>query len=144
MMAHPVPHGQIPQSHPARGDFLRKSVKIVDFHTFAGCGVAYRTTADNSPDAARCRLNNWEQQWGAECSSMMFELPHFAVELLVILPCVQVRTACHPAARGARHRVACRPAVLLDTPCRARCASSCRVSPCRVARHPAVRVARHQ
>lgn len=36
-------------------------------------------------------LNNWEQQWGAECSSMMFELPHFAVELLVILPCVQVR-----------------------------------------------------
>lgn len=37
-------------------------------------------------------LNNWEQQWGAECSSMMFELPHFAVELLVILPCVQVCT----------------------------------------------------
>uniref|UniRef100_A0A7R9VBC0 RING-type domain-containing protein n=1 Tax=Chlamydomonas euryale TaxID=1486919 RepID=A0A7R9VBC0_9CHLO len=35
-------------------------------------------------------LNNWEQQWGAECSSMMFELPHFAVELLVILPCVQI------------------------------------------------------
>lgn len=35
-------------------------------------------------------LNNWEQQWGAECSSMMFELPHFAVELLVVLPCVQV------------------------------------------------------
>lgn len=39
-------------------------------------------------------LNNWEQQWGAECSSMMFELPHFAVELLVILPCVQVRIEC--------------------------------------------------
>ena len=35
-------------------------------------------------------LNNWEQSWGAECSSMMFELPHFAVELLVILPCVQI------------------------------------------------------
>lgn len=35
-------------------------------------------------------LNNWEQQWGAECSSMMFELPHFATELLVVLPCVQV------------------------------------------------------
>lgn len=35
-------------------------------------------------------LNNWEQQWGAECSSMMFELPHFAVELLIILPCVQI------------------------------------------------------
>ncbi len=35
-------------------------------------------------------LNNWEQQWGAECSSMMFELPHFAIELLVVLPCVQV------------------------------------------------------
>ena len=36
-------------------------------------------------------LNNWEKQWGAECSSMMFELPHFAFELLVILPIVQVR-----------------------------------------------------
>ncbi len=24
-------------------------------------------------------LNNWEQQWGAEVSSMTFELPHFAV-----------------------------------------------------------------
>jgi hypothetical protein len=35
-------------------------------------------------------LNNWEHQWGAECSSMMFELPHFAMELLVVLPCVQV------------------------------------------------------
>jgi len=23
-------------------------------------------------------LNNWEQQWGAECSSMMYELPQFA------------------------------------------------------------------
>ena len=34
-------------------------------------------------------------QWGAECSSMMFELPHFAVELLVILPCVQVRLGNH-------------------------------------------------
>lgn len=32
----------------------------------------------------------WEQQWGAECSSMLFELPHFALELLVVLPCVQV------------------------------------------------------
>jgi len=35
-------------------------------------------------------LNNWEQAWGAECSSMMFELPHFAIELLVVLPCVQL------------------------------------------------------
>ena len=35
-------------------------------------------------------LNNWEQQWGAECSSMMFELPQFAVELVIILPCVQI------------------------------------------------------
>ena len=35
-------------------------------------------------------LNNWEQQWGAECSSMLFELPHYALELLVILPLVQV------------------------------------------------------
>lgn len=35
-------------------------------------------------------LNNWEKQWGAECSSMMFELPHFALELLVVLPTVQV------------------------------------------------------
>ena len=35
-------------------------------------------------------LNNWEQQWGSECNSMMFELPHFALELLVVLPCIQV------------------------------------------------------
>ncbi|RMZ56490.1 hypothetical protein APUTEX25_001337, partial [Auxenochlorella protothecoides] len=38
-------------------------------------------------------LNNWEQQWGAECSSMVFELPHFALELLVVLPCVQILCA---------------------------------------------------
>ncbi|CAL8462140.1 g1671 [Coccomyxa elongata] len=38
-------------------------------------------------------LNNWEQKWGAECSSMMFELPHFAMELLVVLPCVQILCA---------------------------------------------------
>ncbi len=37
------------------------------------------------------QLNNWEQQWGAECSSMVFELPHVALELLVVLPCAQVR-----------------------------------------------------
>ena len=37
-------------------------------------------------------LNNWEQQWGSECNSMMFELHHFALELLVILPCIQVRS----------------------------------------------------
>ena len=45
-------------------------------------------------------LNNWEQRWGVECSSMMFELPHFALELLVVLPCVQVRRGrrmCHPS-----------------------------------------------
>jgi hypothetical protein len=36
-------------------------------------------------------FNNWEQQWGVECSSLLFELPHFAIELLVILPMVQVR-----------------------------------------------------
>lgn len=35
-------------------------------------------------------FNNWEQQWGVECSSLLFELPHFAVELLIILPMVQV------------------------------------------------------
>ncbi|EFN60184.1 hypothetical protein CHLNCDRAFT_133698 [Chlorella variabilis] len=33
-------------------------------------------------------MNQWEQQWGAECSSMLFELPHFALELLVVLPCI--------------------------------------------------------
>lgn len=44
-------------------------------------------------------LNSWEQQWGAECSSVMFELPHFALELLVVLPCVQVycHISCCPA-----------------------------------------------
>lgn len=35
-------------------------------------------------------LSAWEQAWGAECSSMLFELPHFAVELLIVLPLVQV------------------------------------------------------
>ncbi|CAD7698420.1 unnamed protein product [Ostreobium quekettii] len=35
-------------------------------------------------------LNNWEQNWGTECSSMLFEVPRFALELLVILPCVQI------------------------------------------------------
>lgn len=35
-------------------------------------------------------LNNWENDWGAECSSALFELPHFAVELLVVLPTVQI------------------------------------------------------
>ena len=38
-------------------------------------------------------LNAWEQAWGAECASMMFELPHFAAELLVVLPVVQVLCA---------------------------------------------------
>lgn len=35
-------------------------------------------------------MNNWEQNWGTECSSMLFEVPRFAIELLVILPCVQI------------------------------------------------------
>ena len=43
-------------------------------------------------------LNSWEQQWGAECSSVMFELPHFALELLVVLPCVQVHHTHQPTA----------------------------------------------
>ncbi len=30
------------------------------------------------------------QEWGAECSSALFELPHFAVELLIVLPTVQI------------------------------------------------------
>ena len=38
-------------------------------------------------------LNAWEQAWGAESASMMFELPHFAAELLVVLPVVQVLCA---------------------------------------------------
>jgi len=35
-------------------------------------------------------LNRWESTFGAECSSILFELPHFAVELLVVLPLVQI------------------------------------------------------
>lgn len=31
-------------------------------------------------------LNHWESNFGAECSSILFELPHFALELLVVLP----------------------------------------------------------
>ena len=34
--------------------------------------------------------NRWESTFGAECSSILFELPHFALELLVVLPLVQV------------------------------------------------------
>lgn len=37
-------------------------------------------------------FNQWEQQWGVECTSLLFELPYFATELLVILPFVQVRS----------------------------------------------------
>ncbi|KAL4421914.1 hypothetical protein ABPG77_005198 [Micractinium sp. CCAP 211/92] len=61
-------------------------------------------------------MNQWEQQWGAECSSMLFELPHFALELLVVLPCVQIlcgrlRVMAQPHIReplpaGAAHRAA--------------------------------------
>jgi len=35
-------------------------------------------------------LNRWESNFGAECSSILFELPHFALELLVVLPLVQI------------------------------------------------------
>eukprot|EP00892_Ulva_mutabilis_P011458 jgi/Ulvmu1/8685/UM047_0025.1 len=35
-------------------------------------------------------FNQWEQQWGVECTSLLFELPYFAAELLVILPFVQI------------------------------------------------------
>lgn len=41
-------------------------------------------------------LSKWERKWGGETNSMMFELPHFALELMVILPCIQVR-ACRVA-----------------------------------------------
>ena len=36
-------------------------------------------------------LNNWERRWGAECTSVLFELPHFAFDLWVVLPLAQVR-----------------------------------------------------
>lgn len=35
-------------------------------------------------------LNRWESNFGAECSSILFELPHFSLELLVVLPLVQI------------------------------------------------------
>jgi hypothetical protein len=35
-------------------------------------------------------LNNWERKWGAECASMLFEVQHFATELALVIPCVQV------------------------------------------------------
>jgi len=49
-------------------------------------------------------LNKWESNFGAECSSILFELPHFAMELLVILPSVQImagrmRVLAHAPAR---------------------------------------------
>ena len=50
-------------------------------------------------------LNKWESTFGAECSSILFELPHFALELLVILPSVQImagrmRVLAHAPARA--------------------------------------------
>lgn len=65
-------------------------------------------------------LNNWEQQWGAECSSMMFELPHFAMELLVILPCVQVGRHPHAHLHAALRACKCASvlrATMLSSPC---------------------------
>ena len=35
-------------------------------------------------------FNNWDQQWGVEASSMLYALPHFSLEFLVLLPLVQV------------------------------------------------------
>lgn len=35
-------------------------------------------------------LNRWESSFGAECSSIVFELPHFATELLIVLPLTQI------------------------------------------------------
>lgn len=68
-------------------------------------------------------LNNWEQQWGAEASSMLFELPHFAVELLVILPCVQIlcsrmRILALPQASGGMERCAVFVGSFRDVVCR--------------------------
>jgi hypothetical protein len=37
-------------------------------------------------------LNNWERGWGAECTSLLYDLPHFAVEFWVVLPLTQVRS----------------------------------------------------
>lgn len=37
-------------------------------------------------------LNRWESSFGAECSSLIFELPHFAAELLIVLPLTQILT----------------------------------------------------
>lgn len=50
-------------------------------------------------------LNKWERNFGAECSSIMFELPHFALELLFVLPLCQIVTGRlkivgHPHFRG--------------------------------------------
>ena len=55
-------------------------------------------------------LNKWESDFGAECSSILFELPHFAVELLIILPCVQLMAArlgvlSRPPVNNGRHVV---------------------------------------
>lgn len=54
-------------------------------------------------------LNRWESSFGAECSSILFELPHFALELLVVLPLVQIlagrlRVVGHPHLRAAPAR----------------------------------------
>ena len=36
-------------------------------------------------------LNAWERSWGTETLAAMLELPHYALELLVVLPLVQVQ-----------------------------------------------------
>jgi hypothetical protein len=50
-------------------------------------------------------LNRWESSFGDEVSSIIFEIPHFALELLVVLPLVQVlcgrlRIVGHPHLRA--------------------------------------------
>lgn len=55
-------------------------------------------------------FNQWEQQWGVECTSLLFELPYFATELLVILPFVQVgllRRSRTPLHSTATHHLCC-------------------------------------
>lgn len=69
---------------------MRLQNRCVTQHDWIKQAWLFRIGPISHPRLTIPSLLQWEQQWGAECSSMLFELPHFALELLVVLPCVQV------------------------------------------------------
>jgi hypothetical protein len=69
MMAHPLPHGRLPQSHPARSDFfLQEKCENVDFHTFLVENLAISPTQlaprffQSHPRKALSRGAGWQTE----------------------------------------------------------------------------------